>query len=104
MSALKPGLVLLLLLVLASGLTAGCENRKKRCEQLYKKIAACAPAARKPSARARLDFVARCQKEYDGAHVKRTRTCASKHSDCPALRKCLVKKLKLDPGRDTRSY
>ncbi len=85
-------------------LLSGCENRKKQCEKLYQKIAACAPADRKPSKRARLDFIAMCQKEYDGANVKRTRRCVSKHSGCGALRKCLVKKLKLDPGPDAGSY
>lgn len=88
----------LVLLIAALGVGSACENRKKRCKTLYQKIAACAPADRKPSARARLDFIARCQKEYDGSHVKRTRACVSKHADCAALRKCLVKKLKLDPG------
>ncbi len=88
----------LLFLVLVLGVGSACENRKKQCESLYQKIAACAPADRKPSGRARLDFIARCQKEYEGSHVKRTRSCVSDHPDCAALRKCLVKKLKLDPG------
>jgi len=90
--------MLMLWLVLMLGVGPGCENRKKRCEGLFKKIAACAPTDQKPSDRARLDFISRCQKEYEGAHVKRARACVSKYADCSARRKCLVKKLKLDPG------
>jgi uncharacterized protein YgiB involved in biofilm formation len=84
------------LFVALVGVLPGCENRKKHCARLYQRVAACAPADHKPSARARLDFIAGCQKEYDGPHVKRTRACVAKHSDCAGLQKCLVKKLKLE--------
>lgn len=98
--------VLLLFGLLALGLSllAGCENRKKRCEALYRKIAACAPADRPPSAQARLEFIQRCQKEYEGAHVKRARSCVTRHGDCAARRRCLIEGLKLDPGADARAH
>jgi hypothetical protein len=89
-----------LLVGIALMLLSGCENRKKRCEALYRRVAACAPADRRPSPHNRREFVARCQQEYDGSHVRRTRDCVAKHRDCAALRACLVKRLKLDPGPD----
>ena len=90
---------LLLAAALALPALAGCENRKKACEQLFERIDRCNPKELKASKRARADFLGNCQKEFDKGTVKKTRECAKQHDDCAQLQQCIQQALQIKPKK-----